>query len=127
MMNKVKYQLEFPIKCSVSLLFEYIGTSTGLGEWFADNVIERGDEFTFIWNDQEEKAELIKYREESFVRFRWNEDEGTKYFWEMSIATDEITNDITLLVTDFSEESELEHSKLYWGNLIEDLKKIIGH
>ncbi|MDR1877027.1 MAG: SRPBCC domain-containing protein [Flavobacteriaceae bacterium] len=125
-MNKVRYQLEFDMKCSITLLFEYIGTSSGMSEWLADDVVERGDEFTFVWGDQEETANLIKYKEESFVRFRWEEDEGTKYFWELAINVDDVTNDVALVVTDFAEEEDLEHSKLYWANLIDDLKKIIG-
>jgi hypothetical protein len=125
-MNKIKYQLEFDMKCSTTLLFEYIGTSSGMSEWLADDVLERGDEFTFIWGDQEEIANLIRYKEESFVRFRWGEDEGTKYFWELAINVDDVTNDVALVITDFAEEDDLEHSKLYWSNLIDDLKKIIG-
>ena len=125
-MNKTKYQLEFPMKCSTTLLFEYIGTSSGMSEWLADDVVERGDKFTFIWGDQEESANLIRYKEESFVRFRWEEDEGTKYYWELAINVDDVTSDVALVITDFAEENELEHSKLYWENLIEALKKIRG-
>jgi hypothetical protein len=125
-MNKIKYQLEFDMRCSTTLLFEYIGTSSGMSEWLADDVIERGDEFTFVWGDQEEIANLIRYKEESFVRFRWEEDEGTKYFWELAINVDDVTNDVALVVTDFAEEDDLEHSRLYCSNLIDDLKKIIG-
>ena len=125
-MNKTKYQLEFPMKCSTTLLFEYIGTSSGMSEWLADDVVERGDKFTFIWGDQEESANLIRYKEESFVRFRWEEEEGTKYYWELAINVDDVTSDVALVITDFAEENELEHSKLYWENLIEALKKIIG-
>ena len=125
-MNKTKYQLEFPMKCSTTLLFEYIVTSSGMSEWLADDVVERGDKFTFIWGDQEESANLIRYKEESFVRFRWEEDEGTKYYWELAINVDDVTSDVALVITDFAEENELEHSKLYWENLIEALKKIIG-
>ncbi|MDR2123117.1 MAG: SRPBCC domain-containing protein [Flavobacteriaceae bacterium] len=125
-MNKIKYQLEFDMKCSTTLLFEYIGTSSGMSEWLADEVTERGDEFTFVWGGQEETANLIRYKEESFVRFRWQEDEGTKCFWELAINVDDVTNDVALVITDFAEEDDLEHSKLYWTNLIDDLRKIIG-
>ena len=53
-------------------------------------------------------------------------DEGTKYFWELAISVDEVTEDLSLVVTDFSEEDELDQSKLYWENLIDDLKSILG-
>ena len=55
---KVKYELEFPIQSSPQLLYQYISTPSGLSEWFADNVNSRGEFFTFIWDDSEEKARL---------------------------------------------------------------------
>lgn len=123
---KEKFQIEFPVHASASLIFEYISTSTGLSEWFADKVIEHQEEFTFIWSGQEETAHLIRYKEDNFVRFRWNEDEDTKYFFEIAIVEDEITNDIEILITDFAEPDDIEESKLYWENKIDDLKKVIG-
>lgn len=125
-MNKTKYQLEFAMNSSVSLLFDYIGTSSGMSEWLADEVKERGDEFTFIWGGQTETANLIKYKEDAFVRFRWQEDEGTKYYWELAVHEEDITGDVALVITDFAEEDDLEQSKLYWSNLVDDLRKIIG-
>ena len=59
---KIKYELEFPIHASPSLLYQYISTPSGLSEWFADNVNSRGEIFTFIWDDSEEKAKLVSKR-----------------------------------------------------------------
>ena len=39
---------------------------------------------------------------------------------------DEITKDVSLIVTDFSPEDELEESKLLWDSLISDLKQVLG-
>lgn len=128
-MNKVlkeKFQLEFPMIASTALLFEYIASAEGLGEWFADKVIEKGDEFTFFWGNEEERAYLLRFKTEQSIRFRWEEDEDTKYFFEMGIQVDEITNDVALIITDFAEPDELDEEKQYWENLIEDLKDVIG-
>ena len=57
---KIKYELEFPIQSSPQLLYQYISTPSGLSEWFADNVNSRGEFFTFIWNDSEERAKLAE-------------------------------------------------------------------
>jgi uncharacterized protein YndB with AHSA1/START domain len=54
---KVRYEIEFPINSSPQLLYQYISTPSGLSEWFADNVILVVN-FTFIWNDSEEKQDL---------------------------------------------------------------------
>ena len=39
---------------------------------------------------------------------------------------DEITKDVSLIVTDFSDEDELDEAKLLWNSLIADLKQVLG-
>ena len=56
MSDRIKFEMEFPIKVSQKLLFQYISTPSGLSEWFADNVNSRGEIFIFIWDDSEESA-----------------------------------------------------------------------
>ena len=55
----VRYELEFHIRSSVSILFNCLSTPGGLSEWFADDVNCNRDVYTFIWNDSEQEAELI--------------------------------------------------------------------
>ncbi|MFN3951942.1 MAG: START-like domain-containing protein [Thermaurantimonas sp.] len=126
--QKVKFELEFPVKCSKPLLFQYLSTPNGLSEWFCDDVNSKGDNFTFIWGDTEQRAKMIAKRADQFVRFRWEEDEeeGNKYFFEFRLVEDEITNDLSLWVTDFAEENELEESKKLWNSQIGDLLHLLG-
>ena len=42
------------------------------------------------------------------------------------IQVDEITKDVSLIVTDFTEEDELEEAKMLWDNQIADLKHVLG-
>ena len=101
-MAKAKVQYEFPMHCQSEILYEYMASAEGLSEWFADDVVEKGDDFYFSWgNGPDEKATLIRYKPESFVRFRWEEDEGTKNYFEMTIVIDDITDDLALNITDF--------------------------
>jgi len=125
---KVRYEIEFPVNSSSHLLYQYISTPSGLSEWFADNVNSRGEVFTFIWNDSEEKARLIFKKTGERVRFKWldENDNDTEYFFEIIIMEDEITKDVSLVVVDFAEEDELVASKLLWANQISDLKQVIG-
>lgn len=125
-MAKQKVQYEFPMHCLSEILYEYLASAEGLSEWFADEVVERGDDFFFSWNGVEEKATLIRYKPESFVRFRWEEDEGTKNYFEMTITVDEITEDLALNITDFCEPGDEEENRLYWQNLIENLRIKLG-
>ena len=122
----IKYTLEFPIKSSVSVLFNAVSTPDGLSEWFADNVNWSGNIYTFIWNDSEEEAELLKKINNQLIRFRWlEEDEET--FFEFKIEVDPVTNDVTLFVTDFAEnEDEKENSTNLWQAQVNALMKRIG-
>lgn len=125
MQEKIKYELEFPIHSSPQLLYQYISTPSGLSEWFADNVNSRGELFTFIWDDSEEQAKVLRKKSGELIKFRWTEaDENT--FFELRIVVDEITKDVSLMVTDFTEEEEIDEAKMLWENQITDLKHVLG-
>ena len=104
MNTKVKYELEFQLNSSPQLLYQYISTPSGLSEWFADNVNSRGEFFTFIWDGSEEKARLTARKSDEKVKFRWIDEDNkdTDYFFELRILEDEITKDVSLMVTDFA-------------------------
>lgn len=126
--TKVRYELEFPLNSSPQLLYQYISTPSGLSEWFADNVNSRGEFFTFIWNGSEEKARLTSKKADEKVKFRWIDDNNkdTDFYFELRILEDEITKDVSLMVTDFAIEEDLDEVKLLWESQISDLKHVIG-
>ncbi|MGJ8593131.1 MAG: START-like domain-containing protein [Aquaticitalea sp.] len=126
--DKVKFELEFPIHASPTLLFQYISTPSGLSEWFADNVNSRGEVFTFIWDGSQEKAKLLSKKSGERIRFRWmaDEEEGESYYFEIRIQVDEITKDVSLIITDHIDEDEVDEAKMLWENQISDLKQVLG-
>lgn len=126
MEEKIKYEMEFPIHASPSLLYQYISTPSGLSEWYADNVNSRGEIFTFIWEGSEEKAKLVSKKSDERVKFKWLDDEDTPYFFEIRIQVDDITKDVSIMITDFSEEDEIDEGKMLWDNMISDLKQVLG-
>ena len=127
MSDRIKFEMEFPIKVSQKLLFQYISTPSGLSEWFADNVNSRGEIFIFIWDGSEESAKLLRKNNNEKIQFQWLDDEDSDYYFELRIQFDEITKDVSLIVIDFADdEEEVEESKLLWTNQISDLKKVLG-
>lgn len=126
--QKVRYEIEFPINSSPQLLYQYISTPSGLAEWFADDVNSRGEFFTFIWDDTQEKARLASKKSGEKVKFRWVDDKNkdTDYFFELHILEDELTKDVSLLVVDFAEKNEISEASQLWENQISDLKHLIG-
>ena len=125
MSDKIKYELEFPIQASPNMLYQYISSASSLSEWYADNVYSRGKIFSFFWDGVEEQAELISSKNNQFVKFKWLEEDDNYYF-EIKIVVDELTKDVSLMVTDFSEEDEVEESKMLWESQIADLKQVLG-
>ena len=126
MTDRIQFEMEFPIQVSQRLLYQYISTPSGLSEWFADNVNSRGENFIFIWDDSEESANLVSKKMPEKIRFQWMDDEDTDYYFELRIQFDEITKDVSLIVTDFAENDEVEESKMLWTNQVKDLKKVLG-
>ncbi len=125
MSDKVKYELEFPIQASPNMLYQYISSASSLTEWFADDVNSRGKIFSFFWDGSEEKAELISSKNNQFVKFKWLENEDNTFF-EIRIVVDELTKDASLIITDFSDEDEVDESKMLWESQIADLKQVLG-
>lgn len=126
MCDKTKFEIEFVIQSSPQLLYNYISTPSGLSEWFADNVNSRGEIFTFIWDGAEEDAKLLKRKSDEFVRFTWMENDDESCYFEMRIIVDEITKDVSLFISDFADDDEMDEVKMLWQNQIADLKQVLG-
>ena len=128
MSKKVSFSIEYNIQASPQLLFQYLSTPSGLSEWFADNVNSRGEIYTFIWDGSEEVAKLIQIKANEKVKFQWQtgDKDDDKYYFEFLLQVDEITKDVSLIISDFSDEDELDESKMLWNNLIQDLKQVLG-
>ncbi|MGJ8550125.1 START-like domain-containing protein [Winogradskyella wichelsiae] len=126
--DKEKFEMEFVIQASPTLIYQYISTPSGLSEWFADNVNSRGELFTFIWDGSEEQAKLLSKKSGERVKFRWlnDDEEGATCYFEIRIQVDEITKDVSLMITDFAEEDEVEEGKMLWSNQISSLKQVLG-
>ncbi|MBS1650586.1 MAG: SRPBCC domain-containing protein [Bacteroidetes bacterium] len=118
--------MEFVIRSSAELLYDFLSTSSGLSEWFCDDVNIRNGVYTFIWDGQMQQARLLKTIDEELVRFQWIDKTDGSYF-EFKIQKDALTNDVSVIITDFAESaSERESAKLLWQSQIEKLMKIIG-
>lgn len=125
MSDKIKFEVEFVIQSSPQLLYQYISTPSGLSEWFADNVNSRGELFNFIWDGSEEQAKLLKRKSDEFVKFTWVAEEDDSFF-EMRIIVDEITKDVSLFITDFAYDDEVDEAKMLWENQVSSLKQVLG-
>jgi uncharacterized protein YndB with AHSA1/START domain len=121
-----KFELEFVVHASADMFFEFLSTPSGLSEWFCDDVNIRNGIYTFIWDGQMQQARLLKTIDVLLVRFQWVDKNDGSYF-EFRIQRDDLTNDISLIITDFADSnSERESAKLLWHSQVEKLMHVIG-
>ncbi|MDI1355616.1 MAG: START-like domain-containing protein [bacterium] len=121
-----KFELEFVVHSSAEMLYEFLSTPSGLSEWFCDDLNIRNGIYTFIWDDQLMQARLLKTVELQLVRFQWVDKTDGSYF-EFRIQRDDLTNDISLIITDFAESvGDRESSKLLWHSQVEKLMHVLG-
>jgi uncharacterized protein YndB with AHSA1/START domain len=120
-----KYTLEYVIRSSPLVLYNFLTSPTGLQQWFADAVDNDGTTYYFTWGLSTETAELISTDDDDFIRYRWDYYDDDKYF-EFRIEKGEITEDTILYITDFAEERDLESQKQLWDVQIKNLIKRIG-
>ena len=127
MSHLTKYTLEFPINSSVNILYKRLSTPSGLSEWFADDVIIKDKIFTFFWDGGDQKAKLLKLKMNQFIRFKWEENDTKEDYFEFLIQIDEMTSDVSLMITDFAEdEQDQEEQTELWNKQISVLKRAIG-
>jgi uncharacterized protein YndB with AHSA1/START domain len=125
MPKKQLYTLEYPVRCSPAILYEYLATPAGLQEWFADKVDEWENTYTFQWNGTIEKAEVLEKEENKFVKFKWVKSAKEEYF-EFRIEKTEITNQTVLVIKDFAEKSEIKDQSLLWEYQVKELFHRLG-
>ena len=121
---KKKFELEFQMKTTPRVLFPRLSTPGGLSEWFADNVIIKGNVYTFVWDGVEQDAKQSYLRENQIVRYEWVDEENI--FFEFKLKTDELTGELAIMVTDFAEDDEKDDIFNLWEAQIQSLKQTIG-
>ena len=125
MSKKVLYTLEYPVRCSPSILYEFLSTPAGLQEWFADKVDERDGMFSFSWNGTEDKAKLVDKELDKYIRFHWTHAQKDEYF-EFAIDRSEVTNQTILIVKDFAEKKDIKDQSQLWEYQVKDLFHRVG-
>jgi uncharacterized protein YndB with AHSA1/START domain len=125
MSKKVLYTLEYPVRCSPGILYEFLSTPAGLQEWFADKVDERDGVFSFSWNGTVDKAEMLESEEDKFIKFRWTYQSKDEYF-ELRIEKSEVTNQTILIVKDFADKKDIKDQSQLWEYQVKELFHRLG-
>lgn len=125
MSNRVKIRMEFDVKTSPTLLFNYISTPSGLSSWFCNDVDIYNNKYKFKWDGEENTADLLKKLNTKLMKFKWLNSAADEYF-EFEIVQDELTDDVALVITDYVDAGEENNASKLWESQVHDLKAAIG-
>jgi uncharacterized protein YndB with AHSA1/START domain len=125
-MSKQLFTLEYSIRCSPSILYEFLSTPAGLQEWFADKVDERDQVFSFTWNGTTDKAQVLETEADKSIRFHWLHAPKNEYV-EFRIEKAVVSNQTILLIRDFAEKKEIVDQKRLWDFQVNDLLHRLGN
>lgn len=124
-MAKEVFEIDYVMKSSPRILYDFVKQPTHLGQWFCDKCESRLDEYNFIWKGFSEKALLIDDIEEELVAYHWESSDDDEFF-EFAINVNEISGDTILTINDFAEEGEIADQKAWWDNQIQKLVRVMG-
>ena len=125
MSDRKQYTCEFQFNARPQLIYNYISNPSGLAAWFADDVNVNENIFTFVWESEEEKSRLARYKRNEYARFEWIERDENE-FLEFKITPDQLSGGVTLTITDFEEADEVEEAKMVLDRLVENLRATVG-
>jgi len=131
--RKKKLYLEYPLTTkSYNIVWEHISTVHGLERWIADHVEDMGDDIISltwgeVWTDHHTlQAKIVERDRNDHIRLRWVNEEDPEAYWEMRIAKSEVTNLLTLLITDFADEEDTDALKILWESNLDRLHRASG-
>lgn len=128
-MSKEKFHIEFLMgNATQSSLWRMISQIDGLSEWFADEVSMDDTEtiYRFTWGKIDNEAQIINKKPQSSIRYRWLDEEDENYYFEFLLRKLDLSGDMTLEVTDFSEPDEIGDAIALWESQIDEMKRRLG-
>src|SRR6218665_3042259 len=96
MPQKQLFTADYEFHASVKMLYPYIQTASGLGDWFADNVsINPEKVFTFEWDNEQHRAVMAAHRPNHYCKFQFlpetDDDQNNPAYFELRLETNDMT------------------------------------
>jgi uncharacterized protein YndB with AHSA1/START domain len=125
-MERIKQELEFLLKASPVIIYDYISNTSNLTQWFCDNLKAKSkDKYVFIWDEEERLATIEKKVRGKLIKWSWDDAPKGEYL-QLEVIKDDMTGDVLVKVTDFCDEEEAESNMELWEADIEHLGSVIG-
>ncbi|GDX51112.1 hypothetical protein LBMAG27_01590 [Bacteroidota bacterium] len=124
--GKKLYTMEFVIKSSPVILYDFVTATSNMAQWFADEVDRsRDDLYTFTWDGNSQAAIVLDEIEHELVRYQWVDGPKDEYF-EFKVTHTEITGDTVLIITDFALPNDMKDAQFLWDSQIKNMIQQLG-
>ncbi len=132
-MERTKITIEYPLATkSATIAWPLISEAVGLQKWMADYVDDGPDDtLVFKWGEawtQQDvrESKLLRIVKNHYVRLRWLDDNEENEYWELRLEKSELTGDVTLVITDYADEDDVENICQVWDDCMERLHNASG-
>lgn len=126
-MDRVTIKVEYLLRASPVLLYQFFTSPADLIRWFCDGAdISRDKVYTFTWDGYDETAKLVEDIENEYLKFAWLDEERKGEYLEVKFSKSPMTRETILEITDFCDEDETEEQRELWESQINQLKKGAG-
>lgn len=128
---KRRFVVEYPMNASPKILYPYLASAQGLSQWFCDDVRYEPDRrLNFIWDKQNHYAEQASQRLNRSVRFVFLDERKQPVldasFLDFSLESSEITDEVFLRITDYSDSMDEDELQEMWDGLVGKLRDQVG-
>ncbi len=124
--GKKLYTMEFVIKSSPVILYDFVTATSNMAQWFADEVDRsRDDIYTFTWDGNSQVARVLDEIEHELVRYQWVDGPADEYF-EFKVTHTEITGDTVLIITDFANPNDMKDAQFLWDSQVKNMIQQLG-
>ena len=120
-----KYTLEYIVRSSPAILFDFVTNPSNLAQWFSDFCDANDNYIVFGWSGSREQAQIVEYIEDEYVKYHWMHKPAGEFF-SFRIYKSDIANDTILEIIDFAEDKEIKDQTMLWDSQIEELKHQLG-
>lgn len=125
-MSRVTIELEYLLKASPTIVYNFLTTPACLVRWFCDKIDIVGETYSFFWQDYLQTAELVLDIEDEHLKFKWQEGEYENEYLEYIISTSPVTNETILKIIDFCDEDDQGSQRQLWDSQIKQMKAEMG-
>src|SRR6185436_19792377 len=94
-MARKKFALEYIIRSSPAILWEFVTQPDSLAQWFCDHCDSQDDIFIFGWGGSFQRARQEIIIDDELVNFHWEDTKKDEHF-SFRVYKSEISNDTVL-------------------------------